>query len=159
MTAPTDFGSSAQPGSGPRLRASDAQREAVVHRLHEAVGTGQLSVEEGHERTTTAYAARYVDELPLLTADLPEPPPAAPGWRAVASTAGLQARLSLLGASSWAAADRRRRRLVVLTGLLVALLVGLLLVAVVTAAAMAGSGDPGGSGGFQYEHHHDWWPH
>src|SRR3954447_21108685 len=81
MTAPIDSGGSAQPGRRPRMRASDAQREDVVHRLHDAVGTGLLTVEEGHERTAAAFAARYVDELPPLTADLPDPPPAAPGWR------------------------------------------------------------------------------
>jgi hypothetical protein len=144
MTAPTDPGATAQTGSARRLRASDAQREAVVHRLHEAVGRGLLAVEEGHERTATAYAARYVDELDPLTGDLPDPAPVAPGWKAVASTAALQARMSLLGAPSWSAADRRRRRIVLLTTILVVLL----LVIALTAAAVAGGGD------FGYDHHH-----
>src|SRR6185312_14616377 len=95
MTAPTDPDAAAQTDAPRRLRASDAQREAVVHQLHEAVGRGLLSVEEGHERTATAYAARYVDELGPLTHDLPDPAPVAPGWKAVASTAALQARTSL----------------------------------------------------------------
>jgi hypothetical protein len=145
MTAPTDPDAAPQTASVRRLRASDAEREAVVHRLHEAVGRGMLSVEEGHERTATAYAARYVDELAPLTGDLPDPVPVAPGWRAVASTAALQTRTSLLGASSWAAADRRRRRLVLLTALLIALL----LVAAITAAAVGHGGD---FGGYDYDH-------
>src|SRR3954470_23219059 len=144
MSAPTDSDATAQAGSERRLRASDAQREAVVHRLHEAVGRGLLSVEEGHERTATAYAARYVDELAPLTDDLPDPAPVAPGWKAVGATAALQARTSLMGAPSWAAADRRRRRNVLLTCLLIALL----LVIALTAAAVTGGGD------FGYDHHH-----
>jgi hypothetical protein len=147
MTAPTDP-DAAQTDAPRRLRASDAQREAVVHRLHEAVGRGLLSVEEGHERTATAYAARYVDELGPLTHDLPDPAPTAPGWKAVASTAALQARTSLMGAPSWVAADRRRRRGVLLVGILLALL----LVIALTAAAVAGSGDVGGYG----DYHHHW---
>jgi hypothetical protein len=150
MTAPTDPDAGAQTDAPRRLRASDAQREAVVHQLHEAVGRGLLSVEEGHERTATAYAARYVDELGPLTHDLPDPAPVAPGWKAVASTAALQARTSLMGAPSWSAADRRRRRGV----LLVAILVALLLVIALTAAAVAGSGDWGGYGDY-HQHWHD----
>src|SRR4051794_35247523 len=151
MTAPTDPDAAAQAGaqtsSARRLRASDAEREAVVHQLHEAVGRGLLSVEEGHERTATAYAARYVDELGPLTHDLPDPAPVAPGWRAVASTAALQARTSLMGAPSWSSADRRRRRGVLLVGILLALL----LVIALTAAAVSGAGDWGG-----YGYHHHW---
>ncbi|NYJ08739.1 DUF1707 SHOCT-like domain-containing protein [Petropleomorpha daqingensis] len=149
MTAPTE--PEAPPADAPRrLRASDAQREAVVHQLHGAVGLGLLTVEEGHERTATAYAARYVDELHPLTHDLPDPAPEAPGWRAVASSASLQARTSLLGAPSWSAARRRRRRVVLVVGVLVALL----LVAAVVAAAIAGSGDYGYGPGY-YHHWHD----
>ena len=146
MTAPTDPDPTTQAGAPRRLRASDAQREAVVHRLHEAVGRGLLDVEEGHERTATAYAARYVDELDPLVGDLPDPAPVAPGWRAVGSTAALQARMSLLGATSWSAAHQRRRRMVLLVGTLIVLL----LVIAITAAAVTGSGDWG------YGHHHGW---
>jgi hypothetical protein len=147
MSAPTDSEATAQADAPRRLRASDAEREAVVHRLHEAVGRGLLTVEEGHERTATAFAARYVDELGPLTADLPDPTPVAPGWRAVASTAALQARTSLLGAPSWATADSRRRRAVLLVGILVALL----LVVALTSAAVAGASDFGG-----YDYHRHW---
>jgi hypothetical protein len=145
MTAPT--------GPGPRMRASDAEREAVAHRLHDAVGHGLLSVEEGHERVTAAFAARYVDELGPLTADLPNPAPVAPGWRALASTAALQARTSMMGATSWQAAHRTRRRLVLL-GLI---LLGVLLVSSVTAAATTGGGGGGGvPASYQHSYHHHW---
>ena len=155
MTTPTDPapGPATAPQAAPgRLRASDVQRHDVVHRLHDAVGLGLLTVEEGTERTAAAYAATYVDELPALTADLPDPAPGAPvppGWRAVASGAALQTRMTLLGAPSWGAADKRRRWMV----LLVAILVALLLVVLVTAAAVLGGHDVGGQFPFQ---DHDW---
>ena len=44
MTAPTDPATGTQTRSGSRMRASDADREAVVQRLHEAVGRGQLTL-------------------------------------------------------------------------------------------------------------------
>jgi hypothetical protein len=152
MTTPTDAHATAQAGSARRIRASDVQREAVVHRLHDALGRGQLTVEEGHERTAAAYAARYVDELPPLTDDLPDPAPVAPGWKAVAAIAALQARTSLMGASSWATADRRRRQLVLLTGILFALL----LVIALTAAAVGGGGDFGPGHVDHGWHDHGW---
>ncbi|WP_448628153.1 DUF1707 SHOCT-like domain-containing protein [Geodermatophilus sp. URMC 64] len=151
MTAPTDPGTTAPPGSGRRVRASDAQREAVVHRLHDAVGAGLLTVEEGHERTSAAFAARYVDDLPPLTADLPDPTPVAPGWRAVASTAALQARTSVMGAPTWALADRTRRRWVLIS----AILLGVLLVMILT-AAMADAADLGGGWDHHDHGHHHW---
>ncbi|TCK22371.1 DUF1707 SHOCT-like domain-containing protein [Pseudonocardia endophytica] len=54
-----------------RMRASDAEREDVVRRLHAAVGEGRLDLDEAESRTTTAYATRYRDELAPLVADLP----------------------------------------------------------------------------------------
>jgi Domain of unknown function (DUF1707) len=149
MTAPADTDPQAPPRT--RMRCSDAQRLEVVHRLQDAVGHGLLTLEECTERTEAAYRARYVDELPPLTADLPRPVPAAPqapGWRAVGSSAALQARMSLLGSPTWADADTRRRRIVVLTGILVALL----LIAAMTAAA-SGAEDPG----VFVEHHRHYW--
>jgi len=58
-------------------RASDAEREAVVARLRDAAGEGRLTVEELDERIDAAYAARTLDELEPLTADLPAPAPGA----------------------------------------------------------------------------------
>ena len=84
----------------PRMRASDADREAVVRILLDALARGLLTLDEGDERVAAAYAARYLDELPRLTADLPPAPataPAAPGWRALASLIWLQVRTTARG--------------------------------------------------------------
>src|SRR3954451_13521452 len=158
MTAPA--GTDPQAPGRTRMRCSDADRLAVVHRLQEAVGAGLLTLDECTERTDAAYRAAYADELPALTADLPHPAPVTPGWRAVGSMAAMQARMSLLGTSSWAAADPRRRRLVLLGGLLrgLVLLAGilgvLLLIALITANAVAASGAGPDFGG-----HYPDWPH
>jgi hypothetical protein len=63
----------------PKIRASDAEREAVVSVLREAMSEGRLTLDEGEERIAAVYAATYRDELPGFTADLPspQPPPAA----------------------------------------------------------------------------------
>jgi hypothetical protein len=108
----------------PRARASDADREAVVRTLHDAVARGLLSLEEGDERVAAAYTARFVDDLPRLTADLPPAPvpaPVAPGWRALAVLAFLQLRTAL-GGISWRAAVGSRRRLAVAAVVVLAVL-------------------------------------
>jgi hypothetical protein len=131
--------------SRPRVRASDADREAVVATLHDAVVRGLLTMEEGEERLAATYAVRFLDELPPLTADLaPAPAPApvapvAPGWGALLVMAWLQLRTALAG-FSWRGtgrAVRSRPRLAIAAVALIALLsVG---------AAMAGEGfDHGG---------------
>jgi hypothetical protein len=134
MTIPADVAPGAPP-SAPRMRASDAQRDAVVRQLHDAVGLGLLTVDECSERTSAAYAAKHLDELPPLTADLPEPTPAAPtaqGWRSVGSAVALQARMTTLGAPTWGGADRRRRWLVLLAAVLLILLgVGLVIAGII----------------------------
>lgn len=53
------------------LRASDADREAVIARLARALAEGRISVAEFDERAQTAYAATTLPELNLLMADLP----------------------------------------------------------------------------------------
>ena len=63
----------------PRMRAGDADRARVVERLGRHLGEGRLTVPEFDERVTCAYAAVYLDELPPLTADLPDDPPPAVG--------------------------------------------------------------------------------
>ena len=55
----------------PELRASDAEREAVVEQLRRHAADGRLDPEELEERVTAAYAARTHGELVPLTADLP----------------------------------------------------------------------------------------
>ncbi len=53
------------------LRASNAEREAVVARLARALGEGRITVVEFDERVQMAYAARMSAELAVLTGDLP----------------------------------------------------------------------------------------
>jgi hypothetical protein len=70
-----------------RVRASNAEREEAVARLHHALGEGRLDLAEVEPRVAAAYAAQYRDELPPLVADLPRGEPqaaesgsAAPTW-------------------------------------------------------------------------------
>jgi hypothetical protein len=58
----------------PRMRAGDADRQQVVEKLGRHLGEGRLTMDEFDERVVRAHAAVYLDELPPLTADLPEPP-------------------------------------------------------------------------------------
>jgi hypothetical protein len=53
------------------LRASDADREAVTTRLHEAAVEGRLDADELEERLHLALRARTYGELRRLVADLP----------------------------------------------------------------------------------------
>ena len=70
----TDDASSAGP---PAVRASDADREAVVARLQKAVGEGRIDLDEFGQRADAAYTAVSRAELDVLLADLPTdaPPP------------------------------------------------------------------------------------
>jgi hypothetical protein len=90
------------------LRASDADREAVVRTLHDAVGRGLLTIDECDERVAAAYAARFLRDLPPLTADLPPSAPVAPGWRPLLGMAWLQLRTAL-AALSWRGVRARPR--------------------------------------------------
>ena len=137
MTSPDPATAGPQQNGTPRGRASDAEREAVVRIVHDAVTRGLLTLDEGDARVTAAYAARFVDELPHLTADLPPAPaaaPVAPGWRPLLLLAWLQLR-TLLSRDSWRSAGRavrsRPRLAVAAVALLVLLSFG---------AAMAGEG-------------------
>jgi hypothetical protein len=56
------------------IRASDADREAVVATLREAYMAGRLNLDEFDERMTSAYAAKTWGDLRELTADLPVQP-------------------------------------------------------------------------------------
>jgi Domain of unknown function (DUF1707)/Cell wall-active antibiotics response 4TMS YvqF len=64
-------------GGPPAVRASDADREAVVSRLQAAVGEGRIDLDEFGQRADAAYAAVTRADLDLLVADLPvnAPPP------------------------------------------------------------------------------------
>jgi hypothetical protein len=69
----------AQDGYGlPQMKASDADRDAVVAALSEHFQAGRLTAEEFDERTGRALAARTFAELNGLTADLPAGRPATP---------------------------------------------------------------------------------
>ena len=68
-------GQGADQGAGgrqvPAVRASDAEREAVVTALQSAVGEGRLDLDEFGQRATAAYAAATTADLAGLLADLP----------------------------------------------------------------------------------------
>lgn len=56
------------------VRASDAEREHAIVRLHDACGAGRLNLEEFSERVNLVLAARTRGELARATADLPIQP-------------------------------------------------------------------------------------
>jgi hypothetical protein len=115
-----------RPDGGLRLRASDADRSATVELLQDAVARGLLTHDEGAERMAAAFAARFRDELPVLTEDLPQDglpvAVAAPvGWHVLGSSLVAQVRHEL---SAGLAAGPWGRRFVAALG--VAFLLGLL---------------------------------
>ncbi|WP_049575436.1 DUF1707 domain-containing protein [Nocardiopsis sp. SBT366] len=57
-------------GNG-RMRASDADRDAVAHLLREALAEGRLDPDEHSDRLDSVYRAKTVGELVPLTEDLP----------------------------------------------------------------------------------------
>ena len=57
------------------MRAGDADRELVVHRLRTAHAEGRLDLDEFDERLTATLAARTYGELAAITEDLPGEPP------------------------------------------------------------------------------------
>lgn len=133
-------------GQARRLRASDADRAATVGALQDAVARGQLSYDEGDDRIADAFAARHLDQLPALTADLPVPAPAgpaAPGWRLLATGLLEQLRTEIRATR---AAGIRSRRFAVAVLLLVLLLSGIVVFGVLAAHGV-GDGE-GFHGGF-----------
>jgi hypothetical protein len=61
---------SADPPNPPALRASDADRDRVIEHLRAAVADGRLDPVEFDERLDAVMAARTIDALAPLTADL-----------------------------------------------------------------------------------------
>lgn len=53
------------------VRASDADRDHVAAVVGEHTAEGRLTIDEMQQRTDAAYAARTLDELQRLVADLP----------------------------------------------------------------------------------------
>jgi hypothetical protein len=98
------------------MRASDADRDAVLAELSEHFQAGRLTSDELEERTGQALQARTLGDLALLTADLPSlglarptasradgpagDPPARPGlgWPRRPVAAGLVAVVAVAGA-------------------------------------------------------------
>jgi hypothetical protein len=62
------------PTQQPPVRISDADREAAVARLEQALGEGRITVDEFRQRAEAAYAAVRSGELEPLLADLPAKP-------------------------------------------------------------------------------------
>jgi DUF1707 SHOCT-like domain len=56
------------------LRASDADREEIVTRLHKAATEGRIAPEELEQRVSAALTARTYSELDATVADLPRQP-------------------------------------------------------------------------------------
>ncbi|MCC3763951.1 DUF1707 domain-containing protein [Glycomyces sp. TRM65418] len=70
----------------PNMRVSNAEREAIIAKLHAATEEGRLDLDEFADRSRQAYEARTYGEVERLLADLPEatgavavPAPASPG--------------------------------------------------------------------------------
>jgi hypothetical protein len=61
-----------------RMRASDAEREAVTARLRDHYAEGRLTNDELDERVSAALSAKTFGELRTLTTDLPGPAPVPP---------------------------------------------------------------------------------
>lgn len=61
-----------------RMRASDADRDSVAHRLREALAEGRLDPDEHSDRLDAVYRAKTLGELAPLTEDLPEQSGASP---------------------------------------------------------------------------------
>lgn len=55
-----------------RIRASDAERDQVLTVLQQGYETGRLDLVEMQERQDKVLGARYLDELPVVVADLPQ---------------------------------------------------------------------------------------
>ncbi|THV28371.1 DUF1707 SHOCT-like domain-containing protein [Glycomyces paridis] len=56
----------------PNIRISNAQREALIGRLHAATEDGLLDLEEFAERSRQAYEAKTYADVSRLLADLPD---------------------------------------------------------------------------------------
>ena len=114
-----------------RLRASDAERHATIDVLQDAMTRGLLTPEEGDERMAAAFTARFRDELPALTADLPPAGTTTSVATAPTSWRGLLTALVTLVRAEVAAtvaAGFRSRRFLVTALVAVGLLGGLALV-------------------------------
>jgi Flp pilus assembly protein TadB len=78
------------------LRASDADRDAVIDRLRKAAGEGRLESDELEQRVDRALHARTYGQLEELLADLPGD--GGMPWRRAGARTNSLARSALLGA-------------------------------------------------------------
>jgi Flp pilus assembly protein TadB len=101
------------------LRASDADRDAVIDRLRGAAGEGRLESDELEQRVERALHARTYGQLEELVADLPDD--GGMRWRRPGVRTNSLARSALLGAGLLA--------VVTLVFVLIALVVVLVLAA------------------------------
>ena len=124
-----------EPGA---LRASDAEREATVAALHQALGEGRLDIAETEQRVSAAYTARYCEELPPLLADLPTSPvvSGAPSWSDLWTSLVWRARILVSGDGTLTAPTSRQQRT---AALIAALALMWVLVCAVAGAALVGS--------------------
>jgi hypothetical protein len=91
------------PDSAPVVRASDADREAVVARLQKALSEGRIDLDEFGQRAAVAYDATTVAELDSVTADLPSdarPPVEIVGTRAPEVVSSVFGDVKLAGGSA-----------------------------------------------------------
>ena len=110
----------------PVVRASDAEREAVVAALHRAVGEGRLTADEAGDRVATVYVARFRAELAGSLADLPDtrgpasPPMSDPlSWQALWTQLVWRARVVLDGPAATRPTPRQQRLVAAVVGLAV----------------------------------------
>jgi hypothetical protein len=91
------------PDQAPVVRASDADREAVVARLQKALSEGRIDLDEFGQRAAVAYDATTVAELESVTADLPSdarPPVEIVGTRAPEVVSSVFGDVKLAGGSA-----------------------------------------------------------
>ena len=104
-----------------RMRASDADREAVTTRLRDHFAEGRLTQAELDERVSAALSAKTYGDLRPLTVDLPGPAPVPPRTPAPAQWTGQPWGGPPWGGPPWA--RRRRHHAPVLPFALLALVV------------------------------------
>lgn len=121
----------------PPMRASDAERQQVVDRLHRALAEGRLDLHEADERIAAAYAVRHRDEFPHLLADLPAEAGAAvggaPTWSEVGTSLLWRIRAGLLGPDEQAPTAAHRRQAVLITLITFAWVLAWMAIGVLTA--------------------------
>jgi len=91
------------PDRPPVVRASDADREAVIARLQTAVSEGRIDLDEFGQRADAAYSAATTAELDRLMADLPSggrPPVEIVGTRAPEELTSFFGDIRLAGGSA-----------------------------------------------------------